>query len=73
MTAPQIDGFEVVEKLGEGGSSPVWKARQLSLDRVVAIKVLSSQLAEDQGDVQRFQAEAQAAAKLKHCCLRMNG
>ncbi len=44
----------------------VWKARQISLDRIVAIKTLSTQFAVDPADVARFHAEAQSAAKLKH-------
>lgn len=66
MTEFKIAGFEVVEKLGEGGMAMVWKARQVSLNRIVAIKILSSRLASDPADIQRFQTEAQAAAKLKH-------
>ena len=66
MSAPfELPGFEILEKLGEGGMATVWKARQLSLDRIVAIKVMSSVLAEDADDVERFQAEARSAAKLK--------
>jgi len=61
-----IAGFEVLDKLGEGGMASVWKARQISLDRTVAIKVLSDRLAADAGDIDRFQTEARAAAKLKH-------
>ena len=44
----------------------VWKARQISLDRTVAIKVLSAKFATDSEDVKRFQSEAQSSAKLKH-------
>lgn len=62
----EITGFEILEKAGEGGMAIVWKARQLSLDRIVAIKMLSSQLARDSEDVHMFQTEAQSAAKLKH-------
>jgi serine/threonine protein kinase len=62
----QINGFEVIEKLGQGGMASVWKARQVSLDRTVAIKVLSDRLALAPEDVRRFQEEAQSAAKLKH-------
>ncbi|NQT93605.1 MAG: protein kinase, partial [Lentisphaerae bacterium] len=66
MSDIRIPGFQVLEKLGEGGMATVWKALQVSLDRVVAVKVLSSQLASDPEDVQRFQSEAQSAARLKH-------
>jgi len=66
MTVLNISGFEMVEKIGEGGMASVWKARQLSLDRIVAVKILSSRLAADSDDVKMFQGEAQAAARLKH-------
>lgn len=61
-----IDGFEILSKVGEGGMASVWKARQVSLDRIVAIKVLSANFSSDSEDVRRFQQEAQSTAKLKH-------
>jgi len=66
MTDQQIPGFEILEKLGQGGMAAVYKARQISLDRIVAIKVLSSHLSHDPADIERFRLEAQQAAKLKH-------
>jgi len=66
MSAPELTGFEVIEKLGEGGMATVWKARQISLDRVVAVKIMSARLATDPDDVERFQSEARSAARLKH-------
>jgi serine/threonine-protein kinase len=66
MAPLDIPGFEIIDKLGEGGMATVWKARQISLDRIVAIKILSNRLADDDADIERFQQEAQAAAKLKH-------
>lgn len=66
MTGIQLTGFEMISKLGEGGMAAVWKARQISLDRTVAIKILSSRFASDSADILRFQQEAQSAAKLKH-------
>lgn len=66
MSELHITGFDVIEKLGVGGMATVWKARQKSLDRIVAIKVLSEHFATDASDIQRFQTEAQSAAKLKH-------
>ncbi|MCX6826461.1 MAG: hypothetical protein NTV06_04215 [candidate division Zixibacteria bacterium] len=38
---PEIDDFEIINKIGEGGNAEIFKARQKSLDRFVAIKVLS--------------------------------
>jgi len=61
-----LSGFEVISKLGEGGMATVWKARQVSLDRTVAIKILSSRMAGDPDDVERFEKEARSAARLKH-------
>lgn len=62
----EIPGFDSFEKLGEGGMATVWKARQVSLDRIVAIKILSRSLAGTPSDTARFQEEARSAAKLKH-------
>ncbi|MDA0321109.1 MAG: serine/threonine-protein kinase [Verrucomicrobia bacterium] len=66
MERPSIPGFEIDECLGQGGMAVVWKARQISLNRIVAIKVLSRSLSAEEADLQRFQFEAQAAARLKH-------
>ncbi len=62
----QIAGYRVEEKLGEGAMGSVYKARQLSLDRDVAIKVLAPHLSEDESYVQRFFTEAKAVARLNH-------
>ena len=62
----KLPNFEVLGLLGRGGMASVWKARQISLDRHVAIKILSSSFATDAEDIQRFRMEAQAAARLKH-------
>ncbi len=61
-----INGFEILDKIGQGGMASVWKARQISLDRIVAIKILSEGFSDEPEDVRRFQEEAQSAAKLKH-------
>ncbi len=65
-TPPQIAGYEVLNKLGQGGTSSVWKARQVSLGRMVVIKVLSEHLVHDPDDIQLFKREAMIAAGLKH-------
>src|SRR5262245_57334768 len=62
----QIAGYKLVEKLGGGAMGTVYKARQLSLDRDVAIKVLSPELAGDPQYVERFMREAKAVARLNH-------
>ena len=64
--ALHIENFEVISLLGQGGMATVWKARQSSLDRLVAIKVLSASFATDPADIARFREEARAAGRLKH-------
>lgn len=64
--AQQIPGFQILERLGNGAMATVFKARQLSLDRPVAIKVLSKKLGENPEFVERFYREGRAAARLNH-------
>lgn len=66
MTPPVIEGFEIVGLLGQGGMATVWKARQRSLNRLVAIKVLSANVANEPDDLLRFCEEARATAKISH-------
>ncbi|MFA6033153.1 MAG: protein kinase, partial [Myxococcota bacterium] len=63
---PVIPGFEVLEVIGKGGMGTVYKARQLSLSRVVAVKVLARQFASEKDFIERFDREAAALAKLSH-------
>jgi len=60
----QIPGFHILGRIGKGAMATVWKARQLSLDRVVAIKILPRRLSENAEFVDRFYREGKAAAKL---------
>jgi serine/threonine-protein kinase len=62
----QIPGYQVQGKLGAGAMAVVYKARQISLDRTVAIKVLPKRFTENPDYVERFYKEGRAAAKLNH-------
>ncbi len=64
--AQQIPGFQVLSKIGQGAMAVVFKAKQLSLDRIVAIKVLPKRLSENREFVDRFYREGKAAARLNH-------
>src|SRR5262249_15765143 len=63
---PIIPGYEILEPLGHGGMGVVYKAKQLSLDRLVAIKVIRPERLAHPDSVRRFRREAQSAAKLLH-------
>jgi serine/threonine-protein kinase len=62
----EIAGYEILEKLGQGGMGTVYKARQKSMERIVALKILPRRLAKNKEFIQRFLREAQASAKLNH-------
>ncbi|MEQ9460069.1 MAG: serine/threonine-protein kinase [Phycisphaeraceae bacterium] len=62
----QIPGYELLGRLGAGAMATVYKARQLSLDRLVAIKVLPRKHTNNPQFVERFYAEGRAAAKLNN-------
>jgi serine/threonine-protein kinase len=62
----QLGDFKLVRKLGQGGMGTVYLARQLSLDRHVALKTLSRNLAKSESSVKRFLREARSMAKLQH-------
>ena len=61
-----LGGFQIIGELGRGGMGIVYRARQLNLERDVALKVLSDDLANDLEFVDRFFKEARAAASLNH-------
>ena len=61
-----IGGFLLLEKIGEGGMGKVYRARQLNLDRIVALKVVRRDLLNNPKVLQRFHREARIAASLDH-------
>jgi serine/threonine-protein kinase len=62
----QIPGYQMLQKLGKGSMGLVYKAKQISVDRVVAIKILLEPLAQNKEFIKRFEREAKIAAKLAH-------
>lgn len=62
----RIPGFKLLKRLGKGSMGTVYMARQIGLDRVVAIKILARFLAENHAFVRRFMKEARVIGKLNH-------
>ncbi len=66
LTGRLLGDYHVERRIGAGAMAEVWLARQRSLDRLVALKVLRPELASDETYVRRFVFEAKSAAKLEH-------
>ena len=62
----EIPGIQLMERLGRGSQAIVYKGRQISVDRIVAVKILLSRAARDPEARRRFVQEARSAAKLSH-------
>ena len=60
------DRYEIIKSIGEGGMANVYLAKDVILDRLVAVKVLRGDLANDEKFVRRFQREALSASSLSH-------
>jgi serine/threonine protein kinase len=65
-TGTRLDSYEILAPLGAGGMGEVYRARDISLKRDVAIKVLPAFWSRDPDRLHRFDLEAQAAAALNH-------
>jgi serine/threonine protein kinase len=63
---PQLDGYELYEVLGAGGMGIVYRARQIGLQRTVAVKMVLAGLGGSAGEIARFHTEAKAVAQLHH-------
>ncbi len=66
MIGKQVANYRIEAKLGEGGMGVVYRAVDVTLDRPVALKLLSADLAQDPDVIERFRAEAKAQANLNH-------
>jgi serine/threonine protein kinase/Tfp pilus assembly protein PilF len=63
---PQVPGYDITKRLGEGGMGVVYEARQLGLNRMVALKMIRSDHHAQTEHVARFRIEAEAVARLRH-------
>jgi serine/threonine-protein kinase len=63
---PRVPGYEVLERIGQGGMGIVYRARQVSLGRLVALKLIRSEALAEPAERQRFHDEARAIAAVKH-------
>ena len=62
----RVPGHDLIERVGRGRMGTVYRARQLSMDRVVAVKVLNETYNSDRGFIERFVREARQAGRLSH-------
>ena len=66
MIGKKLGHYEIIEQIGAGGMGEVYRARDVRLDRIVAVKVLPSHFAEDPERRQRFEREARTISSLSH-------
>lgn len=66
MAGKRLGDYELQDEIGRGGMATVYRAQQLNLERVVAVKVIERSLIHNPQELQRFQQEAQMIARLEH-------
>lgn len=63
---PEIENYHIIEKIGEGGMATVWRAKQLSTQREIALKILGAGLFTSKKAFVRFEREVELTARLEH-------
>lgn len=66
LIGKQLGGYEIIARLGQGGMASVYRARQTSMNRTVALKILPRHLLRDEMYLQRFEREVKIVAQLEH-------
>lgn len=66
LRPPELPGLEILGLAGRGGMSTVWKARDVAMNRLVAVKILNPELISEEGETAKFSEEAKAMMRIEH-------